>query len=87
VPIEGSLEGIGFPFPTFEEILDFVKPGEFFVESLEIPFRGRDFLMFFKKTGTGFNPNKTLSAFEILKNPSSVGFYGFRVLFVFKTFG
>ena len=86
VPIEGSLEGLGFPFPSLEEILDFVKPSKFFVESLEIPFRGRDFLRFFKRTGTGFNPNKTLSAFEILKNPSLVRFYGFRVLFVLKVF-
>lgn len=86
IPVEGSLEGIGFPFPKEGEIIDFIDPSVFFVKEIGIPFRGRDFLLFFKKTGTGFNPNKTLSAFEILKNPQRVGFYGFRVLFLGKFF-
>jgi malonyl-CoA O-methyltransferase len=84
VPVKGSLEGIGFPFPEREEILDFVKPSKWFVKEIEIPFRGKEFLMFFKRTGTGFNPNKTLSAFEILKNPSAVKNYSFKVLFLLK---
>jgi SAM-dependent methyltransferase len=85
VPIQGSLEGIGFPFPREEEILQKVKPHRWFIREIEIPFRGKDFLLFFKKTGTGFNPNKTLSAFEILRNPKAVKNYSFRVLFVLKT--
>ncbi len=84
VPVEGSLEGLGFPFPPEGEILELLKPSEFFLKELEIPFRGRDFLLFFKKTGTGFNPNRKLSAFQILKNPSLVKFYGFRILFALK---
>ena len=86
VPVEGSLKGLGFPFPSAGEVVKFVSPSEYFVEEIEIPFRGRDFILFFKRTGTGFNPNKKLSAFEILKNPSLVEFYGFRVLFVLKRF-
>ena len=85
VPVQGSLEGIGFPFPREEEILEKVKPQRWFVREIEIPFRGREFLLFFKKTGTGFNPNKTLSAFEILKNPEAIKNYSFKVLFVLKT--
>ena len=85
LPVEGSLKGIGFPFPKTEEVLEFLEPEEFFIREIEIPFRGRDFLLFFKRTGTGFNPNKTLSAFDILKNPQRVEFYGFRVLFLAKT--
>ena len=86
IPVEGSLEGIGFPFPKEGDIIEYLDPSEAFVEEIEIPFRGRKFLLFFKKTGTGFNPNKTLSAFEILKHPQRVRFYGFRVLFVGKMF-
>ena len=85
VPVRGSLEGIGFPFPCEEDILEMVKPQRWFTEEIEIPFRGKEFLLFFKKTGTGFNPNKTLSAFEILKNPHLVKNYSFRVLFALKT--
>jgi malonyl-CoA O-methyltransferase len=87
VPIKGSLKGMGFPFPEGEEILNFVKPSKWFLKELEIPFRGKEFLLFFKKTGTGFNPNKTLSAFEILKNPLAVKNYSFKVLFVLKLKG
>ncbi|HID79589.1 MAG TPA: methyltransferase domain-containing protein [Aquifex aeolicus] len=85
VPVKGSLEGIGFPFPCEEDILETVKPQRWFTEEIEIPFRGKDFLLFFKKTGTGFNPNKTLSAFEILKKPHLVKNYSFKVLFALKT--
>ncbi|HIC08718.1 MAG TPA: methyltransferase domain-containing protein [Aquificales bacterium] len=84
LPVKGSLEGIGFPFPPPEGVLKLLKPNLYWVEDLEIPFRGRDFLLFFKRTGTGKNPNKLLSAFEILKNPDRVSFYGFKVLFAVK---
>jgi malonyl-CoA O-methyltransferase len=84
VPVEGSLEGLGFPFPKKEEILEILNPQEWFVKELEIPFRGREFLMFFKKTGTGFNPNPKVGAFEILKNPKVVKNYSFKVLFAGK---
>ena len=84
LPVEGSLKGIGFPFPTTDGVLEVLKPDRYWVEDLEIPFRGRDFLLFFKRTGTGKNPNKLLSAFEILKNPQKVSFYGFKVLFAVK---
>ena len=84
VPVKGSLEGIGFPFPPLEEILELVKPTRWFVKNLPIPFEGREFLLFFKYTGTGFNPNKTLSAFEILKDPSKVKSKGFKTLFLLK---
>jgi malonyl-CoA O-methyltransferase len=86
VPVEGSLKGLGFPFPPAEEVLKEAKPTAFEILIEEIPFRGRDFLLFFKKTGTGFNPNKKLSAFEILKNPNRVGFYGFKVLLAVVVF-
>jgi len=84
VPVEGSLEGLNFPFPPLGEILDFVEPDRWVVKDLTIPFEGREFLLFFKYTGTGFNPNKTLSAFDILKNPHKVRFRGFKVLFAVK---
>ena len=84
LPVEGSLKGIGFPFPKEGELLELVKPDHFFIKEIEIPYRGREFLLFFKKTGTGYNPNKTLSAFEILKNPKKIELYGFRVLFLKK---
>ncbi len=86
VPVEGSLEGIGFPFPKVEDILKQTRPTEWFVREIEIPFRGREFLLFFKRTGTSFNPSKRVSAFEILRDPSKVKFYGFRVLFLLKEF-
>ena len=86
VPVQGSLKGLGFPFPYGEEILEVVRPQRWFVKEIEIPFRGREFLLFFKKTGTGFNPNKTLSAFKILKNPNLIENYSFKVLFVLKMF-
>ena len=87
IPVKGSLEGIGFPFPKREEILELVKPTEWYLKEIEIPFRGKEFLLFFKRTGTGFNPNRTLSAFEILKNPFVVKNYTFKVLFVLKLKG
>jgi len=85
VPVKGSLKGIGFPFPREEDILETVKPQRWFTREIEIPFRGKEFLLFFKRTGAGFNPNKTLSAFEILKKPNLVKNYSFRVLFALKT--
>ncbi|NPA14866.1 MAG: methyltransferase domain-containing protein [Aquificae bacterium] len=84
VPVKGSIKGLNFPFPEAEEILEIVKPNSWFIKEIEIPFRGREFLLFFKRTGTGFNPNKRISAFEILKKPSLVGNYSFYVLFLLK---
>ncbi|NPB05962.1 MAG: methyltransferase domain-containing protein [Aquificae bacterium] len=84
VPVEGSLEGLGFPFPSAGEILELVRPTLWRLEEVDVPFRGREFLLFFKKTGTGYNPTPALSAFEILKDPSKVRFYGFKVLYFLK---
>jgi len=84
VPIEGSLTGIGFPFPKEREILELINPDEKFTEIVDIPFRGRNFLLFFKKTQTHHNPHKKLSAFEILKKPSLIKNYSFKVIYLFK---
>jgi len=78
------LEGIGFPFPHKEEVISYLKPDFWFVKELEIPFRGREFLLFFKKTGTGYNPSPNFGAFEYLKNPQLVKNYSFVVLFAGK---
>jgi len=86
VPVVGSLEGLGFPFPKVEEVLRLFKPQRWFVEEIEIPFRGRDFLLFFKKTGTDYNPNPKVGAFEILKNPKIIKNYSFKVLFAGRFF-
>ena len=52
LPVEGSVSFSGFPFPKIEEILKTLKPENYRVEEVEIPFKGIELLKFFHYTGT-----------------------------------
>ncbi len=87
LPVEGSLQGLDFPFPSEDEIFPLVEglSVKSFSLTVEIPFKGWDLLRFFHYTGTSFNPNRDpifrrdrlASLFESLERPS------FRVLFLY----
>jgi len=86
LPVEGSLRGIGFPFPAPEEVLGLlpVQPTGFFIRDIEIPFRGWDLVRFFHYTGSSLNPRRSglLTRGGIERLLSSIESYLFRVLFL-----
>ncbi len=86
LPVEGSLEGIGFPFPSTAEILSLLpaQRTEFFIREIEIPFRGWDLVRFFHYTGSSLNPRreKLLTRGGIERLLSSLESCLFRVLFL-----
>ena len=87
LPVKGSLEGFGFPFPSEEEVLEKVKGLEkvFFVREIAIPFKGWDLVRFFHYTGSSLNPKRkrTLSRGQIEKLISSIESPSFRMLFLY----
>ncbi len=87
LPVKGSLEGIDFPFPSEEEVLEKVKGMEkvHFVREIAIPFRGWDLVRFFHYTGSSLNPKRkrTLSRGQIEKLISSIESPSFRMLFLY----
>ncbi len=87
VPVEGSLRGLDFPFPSVEKILSILdgKCVEFFTETLEIPFSSWDLVRFFHYTGSSLNPRRKglLSRTEIEKLINSIDSPSFRMLFLY----
>lgn len=60
LPVEGSLEGIGFPFPKVEDVLRHLQdlPTKSYIKDLVIPFVGWDLVRFFHYTGSSLNPER-----------------------------
>ncbi len=86
LPVEGSLEGFGFPFPKVEEVLERIPSvEEVRVEEVRIPFSGWDLVRFFHFTGTSLNPRrrKVMSRVQIEDLLVGVGEPRFRVLFLY----
>ena len=87
LPVEGSLEGLGFPFPKVIDILRLLKGREvmFFTENVEVPFKGMDLVYFFHYTGSSLNPKrrKTLSRRKIEDLINSIDRVFFRMLFLY----
>ena len=88
LPIGGSVEVFGFPFPTEEKVLRILDSygciiDVWFVKDIDVPYKGWDVLRFFHYTGTSYNP-KGLVTFsrrkleEKIRNMTSLYF---RVLF------
>lgn len=60
LPVEGSLPGLGFPFPKEEDILKHFRAHSFesYVRDVPIPFFGWDLVRFFHYTGSSLNPRR-----------------------------
>ena len=87
LPVEGSLEGTDFPFPTAEAVLSLLRGYEriHFVEDVEIPFEGWNLVRFFHHTGSSLNPlrKRVLSRREIENLINSMERPVFRMLFLY----
>jgi malonyl-CoA O-methyltransferase len=86
LPVKGSLEGIGFPFPEEEEVLrHFPRTQEVKTKEVRIPFSGWDLVRFFHFTGSSLNPTRRgpLPRGEILSLLEALGEPKFRVLFLY----
>lgn len=87
LPVEGSLEGLGFPFPKVIDILRLLRGRRvmFYTENVEIPFKGMDLVYFFHYTGSSLNPKrrKTLTRKEIEDLVNSIDRAFFRMLFLY----
>lgn len=87
LPIEGSLEGLGFPFPSEREVLEAVGSSsvEKFVKDIPVPFRGWELVRFFHYTGSSINPvrKRNLTKSEIENLINSIESYYFRMLFLY----
>ncbi|WP_457601022.1 class I SAM-dependent methyltransferase [Hydrogenivirga sp.] len=87
MPVEGSLEGIDFPFPKAEDVLELLHgcEVEHRVETINIPFSGWDLVRFFHHTGSSLNPlrRRILSRREVANLINSIERPFFRVLFLY----
>lgn len=86
LPVEGSLEGLDFPFPKVDEVLRYIPfPKEFEIKEVRIPFSGWDLVRFFHFTGSSLNPKrrKVLSRDRIDDLLRGLGEPKFRVLFLY----
>ncbi|RLJ71000.1 malonyl-CoA O-methyltransferase [Hydrogenivirga caldilitoris] len=87
VPVEGSLQGLNFPFPSVSRVMNFVEGYEssYFLENIEVPFQGWELVKFFHYTGSSLNPlrKRPLTKREILNLINSIERAFFRVLFLY----
>lgn len=86
LPVDGSLEELGFPFPKAEDVIQlFPRVEEVKVEEVRIPFSGWNLVRFFHYTGSSLNPSRRVPT-PRGKIESLVGGIGepkFRVLFLY----
>ncbi len=87
LPVEGSLEGLGFPFPREDEVLEHFEGCllESYVREVPIPFFGWDLVRFFHHTGSSLNPRrrKVLSRRSVENLINSIERPSFRMLFLY----
>jgi len=87
IPVEGSLSGLGFPFPSEKEVLAGFKgmKVESYVRVVEIPFLGWDLVRFFHHTGSSLNPKRRrlLSRRSVENLINSIERPYFRMLFLY----
>ena len=87
MPVEGSLEGLDFPFPKVSDLLPIFNGMElrYHIEEIEIPFSGWDLVRFFHHTGSSLNPyrRRILSRREVSDLINSIERPHFRVLFLY----
>ncbi|MEN3033769.1 MAG: methyltransferase domain-containing protein [Aquificaceae bacterium] len=85
LPISGSLEVFGFPFPDEERILRLLKGKvETYKERVDIPYRGIELLKFLKYTGSSYNPalcGSIMTKERIVRLASRCDSPAFEVLF------
>ena len=91
IPVKGSLEEFGFPFPSECDVLNMFPPDRitYKVMSIKIPFTGMDLLKYFHFTGTSYNPLNTnmFSRSRLLDMIGKVKDSSFRVLFLYARLG
>ncbi len=87
IPVEGSLEGLDFPFPKEEFVTSLLGEYELVVrkERITIPFKGLQLVKFFHYTGSSLNPNRkrVLSKREISNLINSIEVASFHMLFLY----
>jgi len=88
MPVGGSIDTFGFPFPEEREVLNILtfygcNIERYFVKDIDIPYSGWDVLRFFHYTGTSYNPrgNITFSRVKLRKRIENMTSLYFRVLF------
>ncbi len=86
LPVEGSLEGLDFPFPSEEEVLSQLDGLSLrsYTRELQIPFSGWELVRFFHYTGSSINPLRRnfLTRRQIEDVINSIVRPCFRMLFV-----
>ncbi len=87
LPVKGSLDGLGFPYPSESDILGVLSGYEILVSDIrevEVPFRGWNLVRFFHYTGTSLNPGSEgrISKRAIEEKISSLRNNFFRVMFL-----
>ncbi len=88
LPVEGSLEGLDFPYPSEGDVLGAVYGYRVLVSDIrevEIPFRGWELVKFFHYTGSSTNPTrkKIMSKRAVEDILSALESPSFRVLFLY----
>jgi len=86
LPVEGSLKGIGFPFPDEDQVIGlFPHLREVRIREVRIPFSGWDLVRFFHFTGSSLNPRRRriLPKRDIDLLLETLGEPAFRVLFLY----
>ncbi len=88
IPVKGSIESSGFPFPDPEFIIEILESIGCYVlskhiEIIDIPFKGLDLIRFFHYTGASYNPSAKVifSRKKLMESANSMTRSHFRVLF------
>ena len=88
IPVGGSVEVFGFPFPKADGVFDILisygcRIDRWFIRDIDVPYRGWDILRFFHYTGTSYNPrgNITFSRHKLEERIKDMTSLYFRVLF------